>query len=130
MLKIIYAATPSRMYNHKDEICNLIILNNCISIHPFLTLPLEIDYEKRYNREDIYRACFKLIDCSDELWIFGINNGSLKEYSYAKEQGKSTKSFVKLFDPIWKQQSLNEKYISYVKVIEEITKKEEILINS
>lgn len=48
------------------------------------------------------RWCLKLIDISDEFWMFGISKGTLEEVAYAK-----TIIPVKLkfdgFDPEWKK---------------------------
>ncbi len=121
MSKVIYAATPFRMEYLRDQICNFIESKGHFPLHPLLTLPYERFNYERHDRETIYRVCFGLVDLSDELWIFGIGGGSLKEWLHAKESGKPTSSFVKQFDPHWKEWSTKEKYrTKYATVLEEV----------
>lgn len=121
MSKIIYAATPFRMQNLADKICDFIEEKGNFPLHPLLAMPYERYNYDRYSRDDIYRICFGLIDLSDELWIFGIGGGSFKEWIYAKEKGKPLKSFVKIFDPKWLEWMKKEKYqTNYKEVLEEV----------
>ena len=121
---LVYAATPFRMISQSQEICDFIESQKGFPVHPLLCLPPE-----RYNysrpeteRENIYRVCFGLVDLCDEVWIFGVGGGACKEYQRARDQGKPTRSLVKVFDPSWEAYSLKEKYISerYKRIVEEI----------
>jgi hypothetical protein len=121
MKKIIYAATPFRIENLKDRICDFIQEKGHFPLHPFNTLPMSRYNYDNFTREEIMKVCYGLVNISNELWIFGIGNGSLDEFAKAREINLPTKSFVKQFDPLWKLQSEKEKYHpKYSKAIKEI----------
>lgn len=40
------------------------------------------------NREEILQVCFRLIDISDEVWIYGDSEGCKNEREYALSRGK------------------------------------------
>ena len=110
MRKIIYAATPFRIENLKDKICDFIQDKGHFPLHPFNTLPmLRYNYDN-FTREEIMKVCYGMIDISDELWIFGIGSGSLDEFEYAKKIIIPTKSFAKQFDPEFTWHSEKKKY--------------------
>lgn len=110
MRKIVYAATPFRLAHRTDHICDFIESQNCIPLHPFNALPLERYNYDRYSKKEIYKICFKLVDISDELWIFGLGSGSLKEWQRAKERGKHRRVALAYFDLQWKEYAKKEKY--------------------
>lgn len=122
MKKIIYAATPFRMENLTERICDFIERRRHFPLHPLLALPYRRFNYDRYSRDQIYKVCFGLVDLSDELWIFGIGGGSFKEWLRAKEQGKPLRSFVKVFDPKWEEYAYSlEKYqTGYREVLGEV----------
>ncbi len=121
MGKIIYAATPFRMENQRDKICDFIEEKGNFPLHPLLALPYKRYNYERHPKEQIYKVCFGLIDISDEVWIFGLGGGSLKEWAYAKEKNKETLSLVKQFDPSWKIWKNKEKYkTKYHELVEEV----------
>ncbi len=107
---LIYAATPFRMQNLVEKICDFIESKGHFPVNPLKLMPIERYNYKRHLRENIYTVCFGLVDICPELWIFGIGAGSLKEYLRAKESGKQIRSFVKKFDPYWEESSQKEKY--------------------
>ena len=122
MAKIIYAATPFRMEDKKEEICDFIQNQGHFPLHPFNTLPMSRYNYNNFSREDIMKVCYGMVNISDELWIFGIGSGSLDELTYAKKIQIPTKSFVKQFDPEWEWHSKKQKYFDkgYGKNIKEI----------
>ena len=121
MAKIVYAATPFRIEYKAEEICDFIEQQGCFPLHPLLALPYKRYNYDRFSKEDIYRVCFSIVDFSEELWIFGIGSGSFSEWSRAKEQEKPTRSFVKRFDPDWKEWSQKDKYqTKYKEILEEV----------
>lgn len=120
--KIIYAATPFRLEYLTESICDFIEEKRNFPLSPLLTMPHRRFNYVRHSRENIYRVCYGLVDISDELWIFGIGGGALKEWVYAKEKGKPVISFIKVFDPLWEEWSKKQKYLDrkYKAIVEEV----------
>lgn len=58
-------------------------------IHMFSYFEIE---DEKY-REEIMKICYHLIDICDEVWVFGISEGCLKEIEYAWKIGKPVKIF-------------------------------------
>lgn len=110
MEKIIYAATPFRMENLKEKICDFIQEQGHLPLHPFNTLPMSRYNYENFSREIIMKVCYEMVKISNELWIFGIGTGAFDEYLKAGEIIIPRKSFVKQFDPDWKEHSQKEKY--------------------
>lgn len=109
--KIIYAATPFRFSGELiEKICDFIEQTGNFPLHPLLTMPLKRYNYQRYSKDLIYKVCFGMVDLSEEVWIFGIGSGSLKEYQRARNMGKQVRSFVKRFDPNWEEWSQKRKY--------------------
>ena len=109
---IIYTATPFRFSDKKiEEICDFVESTGNFPFHPLKAMPLSRYNYDRYSSRVIFEVCFKCVDyVADEVWIFGIGSGSLKEYARAKEQGKPIKSLIKVFDNEWEIYSKKEKY--------------------
>lgn len=110
MRDIIYAATPIRLQHLTEEICDFIEQSNYIPLHPFFALPYQRYNYDRFTKDEIYHTCFRLIDSCDQLWIFGINSGSLREYQYATSKNMPVQSLIKKLDPNWEEQSKKTKY--------------------
>ena len=110
--KIIYTATPFRFSDTQiEKICDFVESTGNFPFHPLKAMPLSRYNYNRYSSRVIFEACFRCVDyVSDEVWIFGVGTGSLKEYVRAKKYGKPVRSFVKVFDPEWDKYSEREKY--------------------
>ena len=98
---IVYCATPFRMERQTKRICDFVEDHGHFPLHPFNAMPLDVYNYGRYDKRLIFKVCFGMVDISDELWIFGIGSGSLKEYQRAKDSMKPTRSFIRVFDPDW-----------------------------
>lgn len=112
MSKLIYCATPSRLSHKTVEIMNFVTYRGCAPLHPFQALP----YERFEGNPIIGRAksmewCLKLIEISDEFWMFGVSSETLEEVVYAKKIVKPVRLFLD-FDFEWKKyyQELKDKY--------------------
>lgn len=70
-----------------DKICRYIVRKGFLPISP-LHLFSFIDEETDELRERIMEVCYKLIDLSDEVWIYGDSEGCNLEREYAKKKGK------------------------------------------
>ncbi|HEX7042813.1 MAG TPA: hypothetical protein VF189_06180 [Patescibacteria group bacterium] len=86
--RLVYAATPSRNKEQTQEIMEFISGKDFFPVHPFPTFPYEFyegnpRLEKNNARELALRACFRAIKMCDEVWIFGISDGTLREARYA-----------------------------------------------
>ena len=121
MRKFIYAATPFRMENLKEKICDFIQNKGHFPLHPFNTFPMSRYNYDNFTREEIMKVCYGVVKLSDELWIFGLGSGSFDEWLKAKEIEIPRRSFVKEFDPDWEEGSKKEKYgLKYPGLLKEI----------
>jgi hypothetical protein len=54
-------------------------------LHPFQAFPYErFEGNPRIGRAKSMEWCLKLIDISDEFWMFGVSDGTLEEVTHAK----------------------------------------------
>lgn len=70
-----------------DKICKHIVKQGLLPISP-LHLFSFIDNETKEARKEIMAVCFKLIDISDEVWVYGDSEGCKLEEEYAERTGK------------------------------------------
>ena len=94
------------------DIMNFVTNQDYAPLHPFQAFPYErFEGNPKIGRTKSMEWCLKLIDISDEFWMFGVSNGTLEEVEHAK-----TIIPVKLkfggFDPEWEKfyKNLGEKY--------------------
>ncbi|MDD5700398.1 MAG: hypothetical protein PHH00_04425 [Candidatus Nanoarchaeia archaeon] len=118
MSKIIYAATPFRMGSQTGEICDFIGRQGHFPLSSLATVPYGNVGD--FPAEVLVRSSDGLIDLSDELWIFGIGDSTLREWVYAKDNRKPCRSLVKLFDYEWEERAKRERFAGYPGVAEEV----------
>ncbi len=70
-----------------DKICRYIVGQGLLPISP-LHLFSFIDRKNEEIRKEIMEVCYKLIDISDEVWIYGDSKGCRMEREYAELKGK------------------------------------------
>lgn len=70
-----------------DKICRQLYQEGLLPISP-IHLFAFIDEETPELRDDIMRICFRLIDISDEVAVYGLSNGCRTEKAYAKIKRK------------------------------------------
>lgn len=70
-----------------DKICRELLKNNLLPISP-LHLFGFIDEETDHIRRDILIICYRLINMSDEVWIYGESEGCKLEEEYAIKTAK------------------------------------------
>ncbi len=70
-------------------------------LHPFNALPYDFFEGGAVGRQETLKICCRLIDCCDEIWVFGISEGVLIELEYAGTT-KPILSFIQDFDPEWR----------------------------
>lgn len=80
-----YAGNPKENKIKVDKICRYWVKKGAIPISP---LHLFMFYDDDSNREEILNICFKLIDMSDVIFIYGDSEGCRLEREYAEEKGK------------------------------------------
>ena len=70
-------------------------------LHPFQAFPYErFEGNASVGREKSMEYCLRLIDTSDEFYLFGISEGTLDETLYAIEIKKPIIPHLE-FDPEW-----------------------------
>lgn len=74
-----------------------------------LNLIHSFEFERFENgpigREKTLEFCLRMIDASDEFWIFGISEGVMIELDYflKHRKGRPVKLLMDQFDPEWKK---------------------------
>ena len=112
MSKLIYCATPARLNIKRQEIMDFVTQKGYRPLHPFQAFEYERFEGGPIGREKTIEFCKRLVDISDEFWMFGISEGTLAEYVHALKIEKPIKLLFETYDPEWRQyyQKLAEKY--------------------
>ena len=113
MSKLIYCATPSRIASKLNDIMDFVTGQGYAPLHPFQAFPYErFEGNPLIGRVKAMEFCLRLIKISDELWMFGVSDGTLEEVVYAKGINKPIKIKFDNFDSEWKRfyQELGQKY--------------------
>ena len=113
MTKLIYCATPSRLVNKINKIMDFVTNIGYAPLHPFQAFPYErFEGNERIGRLKSMEWCLRLVDVSDEFYMFGVSNGTLEEITHAMKTMKPINLWLDGFDPEWKEiyQELGHKY--------------------
>ncbi len=113
MGKLIYCATPSRLVHRIEDIMDFVTKNDYAPLHPFQAFPYErFEGNPKIGRDKSMEWCLRLIDVSDEFWMFGISDGTLIEVVHAINIMKPISLQLEGFDPDWKRvyKKLGSKY--------------------
>ena len=112
MSKLIYCATPSRLNTKRKEIMDSVTKKGYGPLHPFQAFEYERFEGGPIGRVATIEFCKRLIDVSDEFWMFGVSEGTLIELTHALRNKKPVTLLLDEYDPEWKQyyQELGEKY--------------------
>lgn len=100
--RLIYCATPSRLASKTTEIMDFVQKQGQAGLHPFNALPFNYFEGGFVSREKTIEYCLRLIDISDEFWMFGVSDGTLQEIVHSIRTKKPTRFFLE-FDPDWKK---------------------------
>jgi len=104
MSRLIYCATPSRLNHKKKEIMDFVTNQGYAPLHPFQAFPYKkFEGNPKIGRTKSMEYCLRLVDISDEFWMFGISQGTLEELVHALDKNKIIKLFFEEFDPEWKR---------------------------
>ncbi len=88
-----YRSNPERNKQMADAICKYLSRKGFLPISP---LHLFSYMQDDSRRQEILEVCKRLIDISDEVWVYGDSAGCLEEMRYAKRTGKPVRI---LFEP-------------------------------
>ena len=113
MSKLIYCATPSRIVHRMKDIMDSVTNQGYAPLHPFQAFPYKrFEGNPKIGRTKSMEWCLKLIDISDEFWMFGISDGALEEVTHAIKIIKPVSLKFEGFDPEWKKfyEKLGSKY--------------------
>ncbi len=89
MSKLIYCATPSRLAGKTGEIMDFVTNKGYAPLHPFQAFPYErFEGNPNIGRKKTMEWCFRTVEISDEVWLFGISDGTLGESQYGLKIGK------------------------------------------
>ena len=104
MSKLIYCATPSKLVHKIDEIMDFVTNKGYAPLHPFQAFPYErFEGNKLIGRQKSMEWCLRLVDISDEFWLFGISKGTLEELNYTLKNNKPIKLHMNNFDLDWEK---------------------------
>lgn len=117
-MKLVYCATPGRISDKKERIMNFVEEKGDAPFHPFQAYPYERFEGGEPGRERTIEYCKRAVDICDELWLFGVSEGTLTELEHALEEDKPVKKFLK-FDPDWKDRYRELKQ-DFGKILEEL----------
>lgn len=81
---------------------------NNAAFNPFLAFPLERFELGKVGIEITMEYCKRAVEMCDELWIFGLSEGTMKEMSHAIKIKKPIKT-IKEFDENWESEKKNFK---------------------
>lgn len=85
-----FASDPINNKKKVDKICRYWVKQGVIPISP---LHLFSFYDDDSNREDILNTCYKLINISDVVFIYGNSEGCKLERAYAEKKKKPVEIF-------------------------------------
>jgi hypothetical protein len=113
MTKLVYCATPARMADKKNKIMDFVTKQGHGPFHPFQAFEYKRFEGGPVGREKTMEFCRKSVDICDELWLFGISEGTLEEMDYAMKTGKPVEFYYEKFDPEWEKhyQKFMPKYL-------------------
>lgn len=78
-----YAADPAGNFAKADKICKELADKGILSISPLHSF----SYTDDTHRSEVLRACRRMIEFVDEVWVFGDSAGCRMEAAHAKELG-------------------------------------------
>jgi hypothetical protein len=89
MTKLIYCAAPSRLAEHIKSIMDFVTNKGLAPFHPFQAFPFKrYEGNPRVGRVKSMEYCLRAVRMADELWMFGVSDGTLKEVKEALKIGK------------------------------------------
>jgi hypothetical protein len=111
-LRRIYAATPSRMVNRTEEICEFIAKKGDLPLHPFNAYPLSLfegnptlqESDRQPMRLAAMELCLEDVRRSQRLGLFGVSSGTLEEAAEALKLEKPIDLYPE-FDPLWEEEA-------------------------
>lgn len=97
---LVYAACPSRLAHKTDAILEFVVHHGQAPLHPFQAFPYDLFEGGKPGRERTLEWCCRLIDVCDELWLFGISDGTLFEVNYLIARGRRSqfRDYSDVFD--------------------------------
>lgn len=99
-MKLIYCAIPSRISKKSAQIMDYVESKNNAAFNPFSAFPLDRFEFGKIGRKTTIDYCKRVIEICDELWIFGLSEGTIEEMDHAIKTGK-TVNVIKEFDDDW-----------------------------
>jgi hypothetical protein len=111
-MKLIFCSTPSRLGAKQEEILDFVTAQGLAPLHPFQAFEFKRYEGGPIGREKTLEFCYRLIDACDEMWMFGISDGTLAELSHALKTRPQIIHLHLEFDPEWRTyyEQLKPKY--------------------
>ncbi len=106
MVSLIYCSIPSRLVladaTILSRINEYVVEKGELPLNPFVVFPSDIYDHPKINvqKEQALDYYFRFVDACERLWLFGISDGTLRESSRAKKDGKAIGLHLD-FDPEW-----------------------------
>ena len=103
MQELVYCATPSRLSYKMNDIMNFVSDQGKGPFHPFQAFPYERFEGGIIGREKSMEFCRRAIGICDEIYLFGVSEGTLDDLLEGRKQKKPVSEFVEKFDPEWRR---------------------------
>lgn len=109
---LAYCSIPSRMAGKTEEIMDFVQAQRYAPFNPLLAFPRKRFEDGAVGREETLEICLRATRICDELWLFGISEGTVAELEYFltgiiftlySGRTKRIKFFFKEFDPAWRE---------------------------
>ncbi len=104
-VQLVYAACPSRLAGLRADIMGFVGARGHACLHPFNAFPYEYFEGGMVGRDKTMEWCCRLVDACDELWCFGVSEGTCMEVDHLlrTKGADALRSHVDRFDPEWRQ---------------------------
>lgn len=102
-MKFIFCSTPSRMKHKTKAIMDFVMAQGHAPFHPFMAFESERFDMGPIGRENTLEYCCRIIDACDEMWVFGISEGTLIEMQHVSKTRPEAIHLHLEFDPGWQK---------------------------
>jgi hypothetical protein len=120
---LTYCALPSRLYHLTEQTYNFVLENKHAPLHPFKAFEQGQAFGDNgiFGRERVIEFALRMVGICDQLYLFGISDGTLQETRKALDLNIPVKLHIERFDLDWRRyyHELKPKYPFLEKLIKD-----------